>query len=368
MKILFVSHSYPPIRGGVESQNFNLAQSLSKIAEVKTIANGRGKIFLPFFLPAAFFRMLFLMARYDACVLGNGVLAPLGEGVKIFHRKKKFFCVVHGLDITYANKKGFLPKIYKNVNVISLKKLNKLFMVGNATIEEAVKAGIRRDHCVFIPNGINPEEFSENHTREEMEKILKVDLSGKKVIFRLARFVPHKGTSWFIANVMPQLGENVILVAAGARVGKNTAGDEDDFANCEKAAKEKNLENRVKLVPNIAERDKKIVLNAADVVISPNIKVSGTMEGFGINVLEAAACGRVVVSSALEGLKDATKEGQNGFLVESGNADAWARKINELLADDEFRKEFGEKARKYTVENFSWEKIAKKYLEEIEKA
>jgi phosphatidylinositol alpha-1,6-mannosyltransferase len=367
MKILFVSHSYPPIWGGVESQNYNLAENLKKVAEVKVIANGKGKMYLPFFLPLTFFRMLFLMFRYDACILGNGVLAPLGEGAKIFHPRKKFFCVVHGLDVTFANKKGILSKIYKSVNVVSLKRLDKLLMVGNTTIEEAVKAGIRREHCVFIPNGINPEEFSEKHERKEISKILGVDISDKKIVFRLARFVPHKGTSWFIENVMPKLPERVIMVAAGGRVGKNTAGDKDDFAVCEKIVKEKNLESRVHLFPNIPEQKKKILLNTADIVVSPNIKTEGSMEGFGINAIEAGACGRVVVASALEGLKDAVKEGENGFLVESGNSEAWVKKINELLADDEYRKNFGEKAREYTVEHFSWDKIARKYLEEMKK-
>jgi phosphatidylinositol alpha-1,6-mannosyltransferase len=366
MKILFISHSYPPIWGGVESQNFNLAENLKKVAEVKVIANGKGKKYLPVFLPLTFFKMIFLMFRYDACILGNGVLAPLGEGAKIFHPKKKFFCVVHGLDITFANKKGILSKIYKSVNVVSLKRLNKLLMVGNTTIEEAVKAGIGRDHCVFIPNGINPEEFAEKHERKEISKILDTDIDGKKIIFRLARFVPHKGTSWFIENVMPKLPERVVLVAAGGRVGKRAAGDKDDFAVCEKIVKEKKLEDRVWLFPNIAEEKKKMLLNAVDLVISPNIKIPGTMEGFGINAIEASVCGRVVVASALEGLKDAIKDGENGFLVEPENSEAWTRKINELLADDEFRKEFGEKAREYTIRNYSWDKIAKKYLDVME--
>lgn len=366
MKILFISHSYPPIQGGVESQNFNLAKSLKKISEVKVVANKKGKIWLPFFLPVTFFRMLFLMSYYDICLLGNGVLAPLGEGAKIFHRRKRFFCVVHGLDITFANKKGILSKIYKNVNILSLKKLDKLFMVGNSTIDEAVKAGIKRENCVFIPNGINPEEFSKKHHREELKKILKMDIRDKKIIFRLARFVPHKGTSWFIEKVMPKLGENVVLIAAGARVGKNTAGDKDDFLTCEKAVKKNNLEKKVWLIPSIPEDQKKILLNTADLVISPNIKIPGTMEGFGINILEAAVCGRVIVASNLEGLKDAVKNGENGFLVESGNASAWITKINELLTNDEFRKEFGEKARKYTIKNYSWDKITQKYLEIIE--
>lgn len=365
MKILFISHSYPPIWGGVESQNFNLAESLKKITEVKVIANGKGKKWLPIFLPITYFRMLFLMFRYDMCLLGNGILAPLGLFAKIFHRKKKFFCVVHGLDITFARKYGFLSWVYKNINIPSMKKLSRLLMVGNATIEEAVKTGISRGHCVFIPNGINPAEFSETHSREEMEKILGPEIDRKKVIFRLARFVPHKGTSWFIENVVPKLPEDVVLVAAGGRVGKNTAGDKDDFAVCEKIIEEKKLSSRVCLFPNIEEKKKKILLNTADIVISPNIKVPGTMEGFGLNVIEAGVCARTVVASALEGLKDAIKEGENGFLVESGNADAWTAKINELLSDDNFRKEFGEKAKKYVIENYSWDKIARRYLEEM---
>ncbi len=364
MKILFISHSYPPVWGGVESQNYNLAKNLSKIAEMKVIANGKGKIYLLIFLPVTLLKMLFLMPKFDVCLLGNGVLAPWGAVAKIFHPRKKYFCVVHGLDITFANKKGFLSKIYKSINIPSLKKLDKLLMVGNTTIEEAVKAGIKREHCVFVPNGINPDEFTEKYSREDMAKALGIDISEKKIIFRLGRFVPHKGTSWFVARVMPNLTENVILVAAGGRVGKNTAGDKDDFLVCEKAIKEKNLGSRVRLFPNIAEKQKKILLGAADLVISPNVKVPGTMEGFGINVIEAGACGKVVVASALEGLKDAVKDGENGFLVESGNAEAWIQKINELfLLSDEKRKEFGEKARKYTIEHFSWDKIAKKYLD-----
>lgn len=366
MRILFVSHSYPPVWGGVESQNYNLAENLKKIADVEIVANRKGKKYLPIFLPVALVKILYLMPKFDVCLLGNGVLAPWGAVAKFFYRRKKFFCVVHGLDITFANKRGFLSRIYKYVNIPSLKKLDRLIMVGNATIEEAVKIGIKREQCVFIPNGINPDEFSENHHREELAEVLNTDIGGKKIVFRLARFVPHKGTSWFIEQVMPKLPENVTLVAAGARVGKKTAGDKDDFAICERLVKEKKLENRVRLIPFISESNKKILLNTADLVVSPNIKTPGTMEGFGINVLEAALCGRVVVASALEGLLDAVQEGRNGFLVESGNADAWVAKINELLADDKLRKEFGEKARKYTIENYKWEKIAKRYLNVIE--
>ena len=79
MKILFISHSFPPIIGGIENQNYQLIEALRKSNQVKIIKNTRGKVWLPIFIPIAFFKAFFLMSRYDVCLLGSGVLAPLGS-------------------------------------------------------------------------------------------------------------------------------------------------------------------------------------------------------------------------------------------------------------------------------------------------
>lgn len=369
MKILFISHTYPPILGGIESQNYNLAKTLGRMAKVKIIANRRGKSWLPFFIPFTFLKAFFLMTRYDACLLGSGVLAPLGALLKFFHTKKKFFCVIHGLDITYAGKKGFLSKIYGGVNIPSLKKMTKLFAVGNATIEEAVSAGIDKNQCIFIPNGVSPDEdLKEFHTRKELSALYGKNVSDKKVILRLGRFVPHKGTHWFIENVMPKLDDNIVMIAAGNRVKAGTVGDQDNFLDCERAIIDNHLQDRVRLLPSLPWKDIKILLNTVDVVVSPNIKVAGSMEGFGINVIEAGACERVVLASNLEGLSDAIHNGKNGILVEAENIDQWVKKIKAVLEQgDAFIEAFGKKIGSYVRENFSWEKIGKKYLEEMER-
>jgi len=91
------------------------------------------------------------------------------------------------------------------------------------------------------------------------------------------------------------------------------------------------------------------------------------MEGFGISVIEAGACRLPVLASDIEGLKDAIKDNRNGFLVESGNAPAFAEKISELFLQGSPRNIFGETVREYVVQNYSWEHIAQKYLDEIKK-
>lgn len=368
MKILFISHSFPPIIGGIENQNYQLTEALKKSNQVRIIKNTHGKAWLPFFVPLAFLKAFFLMSNYDVCLLGSGVLAPLGSALKFFHPKKKFFCITHALDIIFAEKEGFLPKIYASVNIPSLKKMDKLFMVGNATIEEAVRFGVDRKKCKFIPNGINKKDLKEKHTRQELSKIFGKNIQDKKVILRLGRFVPHKGTSWFIENVMPNLSENIVMVAAGGRVSRNTAGDKDDYLNSEKAIIENKLEKRVRLCPAISQQDLKILLNTVDLVVSPNIKIPGSMEGFGINAIEAGVCERIVLASDIEGLLDAIKNGKNGTIVEHENPEAWINEINKIFkTDQKTLTERGKKAGKYVEENYSWDKIADEYLKEMKK-
>lgn len=367
MKILFISRAYPPVLGGIEMQNYGIAQALSRITETKIIANKKGKKFLPVFLPWLALKGLIVLANYDAILFGDGVLSPIGVFWKFFYRQKKFFSVIHGLDITFANKKSLLGKIYKNVNIPCHKKMDKLIIVGNETIAQAIEMGIPKEKCVFIPNGLDANEISGSYSRQDLENIAGINLKNKKVIFRGGRFTKHKGAEWFIRNVMPKLPENYILIAAGGAIASKTAGDENNYPNCAKAIRELNLENRVKLLINLPRKDLKILFNTCDIYVSPNIKVPGSMEGFGITAIEAGACGRVVLASDLEGLKDAIKDGQNGFLIEPYDIDGYVNKINDLLADDNFRKEFGEKARQFVIENYSWNKIAKRYLEEITK-
>ncbi len=354
MKILFVTRTYPPIIGGMENQNFELGKHLSGIASVKVVANTRGKKFLPIFLPYALLRTLFSLRKFDVLLLGDGVMGIVGWAAKlVFGKRKKVVSVVHGLDLTYPlwiYKKFWVGKFIKS--------LDKLIAVGNETVRQGVKLNIPEEKFIFVPNGVDTEKFIEPHTKEELEKVVGESLAGKKTILTTGRLAVHKGVDWFSENVVPRLGEDVLYLVAGGGEKKE---------EIEKIIKDKNIQKKVRMLGRVSDSDLKVLYNTVDLYVKPNIKVPGTMEGFGLVVIEAASCKLTVIASGIEGLKDAIKEGENGFLVESRNTEAWLAKINELLADDGFRREFGERARNYVIENYSWEKIARRYLKEIEK-
>jgi len=372
IKILFISRAYPPIHGGIEDQNYSLGEILKRLTPTKIIANKKGKKNLPFFLFRLFWQLPFLLPKYDLILFGDGVLAPVGEFFQLFYKRQKFVSVIHGLDITYAQQKTFFGKLYRFFNIPALKNLDKLIMVGNHTIEEAVKAGIPRKKCVFIPNGVNIKKVYQPSSRQDLENLLAKKtgkdatyFQNKKILLRAGRFVPHKGLHWFIKEVMPLLPTNYILVGAGGHNPK-AIGDKENYTLCQKYIREKNLADRVVLFPNIPQKEMNILFNTVDLYISPNIEIPGSMEGFGLNVLEAVVCERPVISADLQGLKDAIKNGVNGFLVKAEDVSAWKNKIEEVLSPTFDKQPFVKKAKEYTLDNFTWERIGEKYLDTLQ--
>lgn len=353
MKILFISRAYPPTVGGMENQNYELSVWLSRVAEVKTISNRRGKKFLPLFLPYALFRAFFLMPQYDVLLLGDGVLAIVGWCVKLFYPKKITVSVVHGLDLPFKN------FFYQNFWVRKfLPALDGLIAVGNETIRAGVTRGIPEKNFTFIPNGVDTEKFFAPHKREELEKILGISLEKKFILLTSGRLVKRKGVAWFIQNVMPKLPENVLYIVAGDGV---------DCENIEQAVHETSLSDRVKLLGYVTNETREILFNTADLFIQPNIKVEGDMEGFGISVIEAASCALPIIASRIEGLQDAIKDGENGYLVETENTSQYVSVITEFINDRPRLNDFGKQVRQYVIDNYAWKNIVKLYINTLEK-
>lgn len=353
MKILFISRAYPPIVGGIENQNYELSQWLPKHAEVRTIANRRGKLFLPVFFPTTLIRALFLMPRYDVLLLGDGVLACVGWAIKCCFPKKTVISVVHGLDLTFTS--GFYQRFWVRFFIPSL---DGLIAVGNETIRQGVARSIPEAKFAFIPNGVDTEKHFGQHERVELGGILGLDLSGKHVLLTSGRLAKRKGVAWFVRNVMPKLPENILYVVAGDGV---------DRENIEHARAEAGMIDRVRMLGYVSDEVRDTLLNTCDLFIQPNIKVEGDIEGFGISVIEAASCELPVVASALEGLKDAIKDGENGRLVETEDADRYAAVITELLADPSALDDFRKRVRRYVIDHYSWERVSKLYIDTLEK-
>lgn len=352
MKVLFISRAYPPVTGGIENQNHALYAWLSRHTPVALIANRHGKKALPAFLPYATLKALFALRRHDVLLLGDGVLGMTGFFAKLFYPKKTVISVVHGLDLTYRS------FIYRFLWVRTfLRALDGFIAVSRETRERAIEQGIPAEKVVVIPNGIDPGAFDGTYSRSQLEQLLQEPLAGKFALLTIGRLVKRKGVEWFIRSVLPLLPSSVIYVLAGA-------GPEE--ANIKTAVKELRLEQRVRLLGQVSDRDRDILLHTAEIFVQPNISVPGDMEGFGLAVIEAAACARPVVAANIEGLKDAIRDAQNGLLLEAENAEAFRDAIVRLLYDEAARLALGARAREFTAAHYHWNVVSRRYKEALE--
>ena len=88
---------------------------------------------------------------------------------------------------------------------------------------------------------------------------------------------------------------------------------------------------------------------AADVFALPS-----SSEAQGIVALEAMACGLPVVAAGVGGLLGTIEDGVSGCLVPSGDVEALATRLRELLDNPERRAAMGEQARDTVESRFTW--------------
>ena len=111
--------------------------------------------------------------------------------------------------------------------------------------------------------------------------------------------------------------------------------------------------DRLHLAGRVDHEDLPAVLRSADVVVA-----TPWYEPFGIVPLEAMACGRPVVGSAVGGLLDTVDEGVTGALVPARDPAALAAALRPLLDDPALRARWGRAARARALDRFGWEQVA----------
>jgi len=90
------------------------------------------------------------------------------------------------------------------------------------------------------------------------------------------------------------------------------------------------------------------LLPCLDLVVHP-----AEMEGLGVSLLQAAACGVPIVAFPAGGVPEIVREGENGYLLPVGDVDGLRERIIELLRKPERMREMGRRGRVLVEREFS---------------
>jgi glycosyltransferase involved in cell wall biosynthesis len=121
--------------------------------------------------------------------------------------------------------------------------------------------------------------------------------------------------------------------------------------------KDNNLENYIEIVGAVPNKEMADYYNRADVLIMPSME-----EGFPRVLLEAMASGVPYVATDVGAVREISPEIAQRFLVNPGNPEKFAQKIEILVSDEKIYEQF-KKEELEKIKEYSLGKILDKFVE-----
>jgi 2-deoxystreptamine N-acetyl-D-glucosaminyltransferase/2-deoxystreptamine glucosyltransferase len=200
----------------------------------------------------------------------------------------------------------------------------------------------RPGSMVTIPNGIDASAWASGRDPRPFREATGVE--GDYVLYA-GRLAPNKGLHTLLdawAHVAPARGA-VTLVLAGA--------DGGEAARLRRQTAELGLGDRVRLVGHLDEPTYHAAVAGCRAFVLPS-----AWEAFGIVLLEAMACGKPVVATAVGGVPEVVRDGTDGLLVPSGDPSALAEALDRVLGEPALAEALGAAGR-IRAQAFDWTAI-----------
>ncbi len=214
------------------------------------------------------------------------------------------------------------------------------------------------DKIRVIPLGLELGKLlSVRSRRGNLRKTLNID-DDTVVVGIIGRLVPVKNHRMFL-EAAKRLSS---ILTPGFKIKHLIIGDGEERMALEAYAKELDISRSV-LFCGWYE-DMADIYSDLDIVVLTSLN-----EGTPVALIEALAAGRPVVATEVGGVRDVVEDGVSGYCVASGDINAFARRIADLIADPGKRVEFGAKGREAVRVKFSKERLiedmAKLYEEAV---
>ena len=191
---------------------------------------------------------------------------------------------------------------------------------------------------------------SEKKIREEL------GITTEKVVGMVGKFQERKDYHTYLKAAAQ-------VVAERSDVTFLAVGDGELLEECRQSVDNK---NRDKIIFTGRREDVESVVNTFDVgVLATNHVVHG--EGISNALMEYMVMGKPVIATEGGGTAELVLNGEVGYIIPSGDADALAEKLRLLLADVELANRLGKNGRQRIQECFNLDRMTKGYLQLYEK-
>ncbi len=237
------------------------------------------------------------------------------------------------------------PAVRMRLEAAIARGVNAIVATSTDEAFELARLGVPRRLIRVVPSGVDTSHFTPegpSARKGNQPRLLTVGLAertGLEEILRALAGVP----------------DCELLVAGGPPKAK--LRQDREYRRLTKLASQLSVASRVKFCGRVSHQDMPSMLRSADLVVS--VPWHGPA---GLVPLEAMACGKPVIASAVGGHPDAVVDGTTGVLVPPKQPEMLARRIRDLLASPMLRQGLGIAAADRAVARYSWERIGEETL------
>lgn len=264
-----------------------------------------------------------------------GRVAAILEGVPlVFH-------TFHG-HVLSGYFSPFKEKVFRFIEKALAKKTDLIIAVSEKVADDLESIGVaNKSKIKVVPLGLQLDEYLSVKLHGALKQELAVP-NDSILIGAVGRLAPVKNLG-FLIQCFARLEKKY------PKIRLALVGDGPDRCLLEALARELNVGARVFFLG--WRRDLDYVYGGLDVVALTSIN-----EGTPVSIIEALACGRPVVATAVGGVPEVLEFGGLGNLVEPGNQAGFCQALEKVILDP---KPAPESDRKRVVENYSVSKLVK---------
>jgi phosphatidylinositol alpha-1,6-mannosyltransferase len=199
-----------------------------------------------------------------------------------------------------------------------------------------------------VPLGADPVSFRPGLNSSEIRE--RYALQGRRWLLSVARLTRHKGLDSGIraladlGSTYPDLG--YIIVGSG-----------EDSAYLSGLSHSLGVADRVRILSGVPDADLPGLYNCAQVYLGLSRLMERQVEGFGISLVEASACGLPVLAGRTGGIPDAVRHDETGLLVEVERPEEIRAALRRLLDEPGLAVRLGEAGRRAVESYYNWDRV-----------
>lgn len=222
------------------------------------------------------------------------------------------------------------------------------------TVCREVGVELDPDLVRVVPLGTDPRHFRPGVSTDQVRS--RYGLKSGRWMLTVARLTAHKGIDTGL-RALAELGPahsdlRYAVVGAGGRHAELVA-----------LAEELKVADRVRFLTNVPDDDLPALYNLADLYLGVSRLADSNVEGFGISLVEASACGVPVIGGRSGGIPDAVREGETGLLVDPTDPREVAQAIDAVLSNPSLAGKLGGAGRKAVETHFNWDRVTRDMIQ-----